>query len=677
VPRQAQTNLTTILKSIRQSRLQLTWRTSASYLSCSLRQRPARQLRGKRFPSLQRVLAHAQEASRTGNYREAARDYTEIVRAVPQMPQVWANLGLMQYLLGEYAPAEQSLRRALRQNPDLFPPNLFLGLDLLNEDKPHQALAYLLKARQVNAQDVQTTLALGRAWIALGRFNRAIDCYTKALQIAPGNSTALYELGSAYIAEQARAAQTLGDMPHGSIYQSLLLAESLRGQGRPTESVYILQHSGLGSSRPAGLYTALGLAYGDLGNYPRAKAAFRQELKYHPGYLPARMGLARTDIESGDTENSVRELEICWRTDARFARTHLPELWQGQNSQQEGALRVRLNQALTQKPVPALARALAANLGAGRVYEPRDFSEALPHASRAEPMSREYSARAMAPAAGLFRHGFYSRCETMLLPNSAYLDKTSLLLLAKCAYFTGDYRYSYLASRRGMATNPKDPSSFYWGAQSAEKMAMEAFTSEQTVHPNSYEVHVILGQAYRTMHRFKASISQYKEALELNPSSLGARLGLATTYWDQLNFGEAVPLLRQVLVARPHEPQANYLLGEILVTEHQFAPAVPHLLIALRGLTGFTALYAHAELGKVYAAESRWNAAADELQQSLPADDDGSLHFQLYQTYRKMGDKARAAEALEKSREISEVARTKVKEFDQEAVVERESMSSP
>jgi tetratricopeptide (TPR) repeat protein len=102
----------------------------------------------------------------------------------------------------------------------------------------------------------------------------------------------------------------------------------------------------------------------------------------------------------------------------------------------------------------------------------------------------------------------------------------------------------------------------------------------------------------------------------------------------------------------PNQPDANYLMGNVLVSQHQFTEAIPYLETALKSHSPKTPLV-HALMSRVYASQGRTQDAISELRQALPADQDGSLHYQIFMLYRKAGDQQAAADALEKSRTLS------------------------
>ena len=74
------------------------------------------------------------------------------------MPQLWANLGLMQHQQGNYTEAIASFRHANHLDPSLYVPNLFLGIDYAHTGKQQTAVPYLVAAVKINKSDPQAAL---------------------------------------------------------------------------------------------------------------------------------------------------------------------------------------------------------------------------------------------------------------------------------------------------------------------------------------------------------------------------------------------------------------------------------------------------------------------------------------------------------------------------------------
>src|SRR5207302_3120828 len=131
-------------------------------------------------------------------------------RLRPDLAEIRANLGLMQHLMGNYGEAVRTFEVALQRQPELFVPNLFLGLDLLRLHQARRALPYLERAQRSNPRDEQTVLGLAQASVALHDFRKANEWYRHLAAINPKNGEAWYGSGITYLHLQQSAIERLG-----------------------------------------------------------------------------------------------------------------------------------------------------------------------------------------------------------------------------------------------------------------------------------------------------------------------------------------------------------------------------------------------------------------------------------------------------------------------------------
>jgi Flp pilus assembly protein TadD len=89
-------------------------------------------------------------------------------------------------------------------------------------------------------------------------------------------------------------------------------------------------------------------------------------------------------------------------------------------------------------------------------------------------------------------------------------------------------------------------------------------------------------------------------------------------------------------------------MADILAFKREFAQAEPYAEAALHGAPSNLPLV-HALLGKIYGSQGREPEAIKELQQALPDDHDGSLHYQIAMLYKRIGNESAAREALGQS----------------------------
>ena len=114
--------------------------------------------------TLELLLASAQKAQADNDYATAASKYKQAVKIRPDVPELWANLGLMEHETASYPEAIQSFQHAHKLKPSLYVPNLFLGIDFVHTGKAKEAIPFLLTAEKMNSADIQPHLALGRAY---------------------------------------------------------------------------------------------------------------------------------------------------------------------------------------------------------------------------------------------------------------------------------------------------------------------------------------------------------------------------------------------------------------------------------------------------------------------------------------------------------------------------------
>jgi tetratricopeptide (TPR) repeat protein len=266
------------------------------------------------------LAQQAQEAEGRKDYPSVAQIYQKILAAEPDLPEIRANLGLVYFLMGQYSDARRQFEVSLRQKSSLFVPNLFLGLDLLKLGKPHEVFPYLLKAQQLSPSDGNAALGIGRAYGAIGEFEKANNNYIHAVEISPGNTDALFGLGTSYLDIQDSAAKRLAQLGRNSLYGLMLLAESFLHEGRAADSIRIYKQLIASNPDRAGLHTSIGFAYVDKAAASPAKSEFQTEIDHHSGYLPARLGMARVALQEDNPADCLGQLETIWKTDSRFMR---------------------------------------------------------------------------------------------------------------------------------------------------------------------------------------------------------------------------------------------------------------------------------------------------------------------------------------------------------------------
>ena len=594
------------------------------------------------------LAARAEEAQHHGDYRAAAQIYQEMLKAKPDSPEVRANLGMMYHLLGEYAAAIPEFRTALQEEPGLFVPNLFLGLDLLQVDKPREAIPYLDRAHELNPHDGNAVLGLAGAYTKLGNLLKARAFYGEAVRLNPANPRAWFRLGSAYLSLEDEGVERMAKAHLNSAYFQALGAESFVQEGRLGDAIGKYRQVLAAQTAPACVRSNFGLALIQSDRLADAEQEFQKDLSDAPRCLEARLGLARIALARGDTATAFDELSKVWEADRDFLSANAPMLWRGLSTEKLEGLERTLNQAPAPDTVRQALLAALARWQKDSIETPAEISTNYLTGST-QPVAHGAEQRISPTEVAEFHsQGKYTACRESLKPALPRLALQDSLLLAECAYDSGDFQTSFLASQQAVDADAQSPAAWYWRIKASQVLAVNALVQAGLAEPNSPAVHVMLGDVYRNREEFSEAETEYRKAIELKPLDVSAHLGLAATFYRAFLLDKALPELKTVLQIAPREPEANFMMADILVLRHQFAEAEPYAKASISGDASSRAK-AHALLSKIFASQGRTPEAIAELKQALPDDPDGSFHYRIAMLYKQTGNENAARDALKQS----------------------------
>jgi tetratricopeptide (TPR) repeat protein len=247
--------------------------------------------------------------------------------------------------------------------------------------------------------------------------------------------------------------------------------------------------------------------------------------------------------------------------------------------------------------------------------------------------------------------GRYGRCAADLVGGISEESDHDLVLLASCAFMTGDFSLSAAASEMLARRSPQDPAALYWSVKANEQLASLAFDQFDQLEPESERTHLLLGDMYRQRQRYEQAESEYEAASVLAPQDPAPLYGLAQAYLHGSNPDKALANAKKALGISPSDPDINLLVGEILVSLHQWTQAEDYLKAGVDAKPQMLP-HLHALLGEVYENTGRVQDAISELRMGLASDEDGSLHYQLARIYLRLGDKAAAENALQVTKEL-------------------------
>jgi tetratricopeptide (TPR) repeat protein len=581
----------------------------------------------EKVQNLESVLTAASEAQARHDYPAAAEYYRQAVKLSPDTAELWANLGLMDDLGGNSSEAIKSFSEAARLNASMFVPQLFLGIEYLKLNRAETAIPFLQRAEQINPKDPQAPLALGRALALSGKGDRSSDAYLKVIDLTPNNGDAWLGLGMAELQQSSADDRMMTESYKESVYTKLRAGETYAEQGKLTRASDAYTSALMAkSSLPACAHAGYGIVLMRQQEISKAKSEFDQELKLNPGCSLARLGLAAVRLTQGDTDGALKDMVTLWHTDRGFLEESLPLLRDALSKDQREQL-LRMAQDLeAREDIPP---------------EPADALHREPQSDRLREAEKFYLS------------GQYQKCSDSLRPRLSVLTEQSLLLLAPCAFYTGDYRTASLAARKLKSIAATRVSGLYWESKADQKLAITALTRAGETAQNSAQLHVLLGDIYRQKQRWEDAENEYRKALALEPHNQSASLGLAMALFAGGQSDEALTIDEALLMETPDYPEGNLLAGEILVRGGHFNDAETYLK-KIRDTGQKFMPRVHALLGQVYFATDRFPQALSEFKLSQSDDDDGSIHYQLGRIYQKLGDKEKADEAFRVSKRLRE-----------------------
>jgi tetratricopeptide (TPR) repeat protein len=141
-----------------------------------------------------RLLADA--AQRCGLLRECEAVRMRAAALAPQRAELWFELARVQLQQDKFERAEQSLREAIRQEPEHASAHSLLGSTLNAAGRHEQAVAALERALELNPRDEGARTGLAHALGTLGQTDRAIAAYREAIAINPQSGSAYWGLAS-------------------------------------------------------------------------------------------------------------------------------------------------------------------------------------------------------------------------------------------------------------------------------------------------------------------------------------------------------------------------------------------------------------------------------------------------------------------------------------------------
>ncbi len=243
---------------------------------------------------------------------------------------------------GRFKEAEVELRTNLASQPASAEWHFLLAYTLLREDRPTESLAVYTRAAQLrtpsaedlknvaldyvllndygsadkwmsqslkwNDRNAESWYVLGRIRYSSGDLPSAVECFQRALTLAPGSVKAENNLGLAYeglnrlqdaIAAYRTAVSWQQNMPHPSEQPLINLAIALAHEQRLDEALQLLAQAGAIAPKDPKIHQQLGQLYFRLGRLSDAQQELEEAVILAPDTAPFHFLLGRVYQQRG------------------------------------------------------------------------------------------------------------------------------------------------------------------------------------------------------------------------------------------------------------------------------------------------------------------------------------------------------------------------------------------
>ena len=178
------------------------------------------------------------------------------------------------------------------------------------------------------------------------------------------------------------------------------------------------------------------------------------------------------------------------------------------------------------------------------------------------------------------------------------------------------------------------------------EQAISEYRQAIALNPNSPIIYNRLGVAYSELKQYDAALDAYQKALALSPMTAEPHYNMGLVYLKQGKLPRALEAFKRAITLNAAWKDAYTGLGEVYLKQGDLEQAAHAYKQATR-LNPYTHPSALLGLGKVYARQERWDDAIAAVEKAIEFQiDNTEAHYQLAQIYIKRGEKKKAASAM-------------------------------
>lgn len=532
----------------------------------------------------------AKQAEAFRNFPLAMENYQAILKKYPRaVPEVYQNLGLVEYLDKRYPEAIKTFEQGLKLKPGMVGSRLFLGASYVLSEQPERAVPHLQFAHKAGPTQ-ETAMYLGLALHALRRYEEANPYFRFALPLSTNRDYFLHLLGISYLKQSEQLGNALSLRFPESKYEHIMLAKIVDAQQFFQVAAKEYLEAAKLDPMNASVFLPLARWLAVLGLDPAAEAAFDRYRQLLPPEKNARFD--RTDLPR-------REL-----ADVGIKVDYLAEL-------------KALPPANSPPAIPQFAAEINAELGKRLAVDPGGkWKQAAALITAAQWPEAIQALNAIRPAPADWLRDYLLAAVWLLSDDAAKAETIAAKLKPAADSAAGA---AVLLLR--------------W--EISRQLSFQHFQRLTEEYPASAWTHFAKARNLDAQGKREA-LDEYQAALAADPGLPEIRIALADFHASNSNLPEALALCEKELELNPLSTAAKLRIGRIYIGLRQAEKGIPYIEEALKNDPNDPDV--HADLARGLELLDDTPRAIAEYSRALQLDPSlNRLHYVLARLYRKIG----------------------------------------
>jgi tetratricopeptide (TPR) repeat protein len=283
---------------------------------------------------IERYSQEGQKALAEARYPDAEQAFEKLRSLEPDVPEIYANLGLIYFQEKKFEQAVPSLRHALKLNPALPGLDTLLAMSLSELGEYQEALPGLEKGFHRSADPAikrMSGLQLERAYSWLSQDGKAVEVALELDRLYPNDPEVLYHNAKIFGNFAFLSVQKLGKIAPNSVWRHQAAGEAYESQASYVQAIDQYQRVLAIDPRRPGVHYRLGRTLlarsreggGSADDRNEAMKEFQKELQLDPSNANAAYELAESYRTSGQLNEAKDGFELALKSHPAFEEAHL------------------------------------------------------------------------------------------------------------------------------------------------------------------------------------------------------------------------------------------------------------------------------------------------------------------------------------------------------------------